>query len=59
MTISAIIEQHAGEAAFLWTLRDAAGGEPHYKLWELAKLDDRVEAHIDGLRVAGALAGRS
>ena len=47
-----MVEQHAEEAAFLWLIRDAAVRVPHYLLWELAKLDDRVEAHLDGLRVA-------
>jgi uncharacterized protein (TIGR02270 family) len=48
-----IVSQHAEEAAFLWLLRDAAVGEPHYNLQDLARLDERVEAHLDGLRVAG------
>lgn len=48
-----IVTQHAEEAAFLWLLRDAAVGAPHYDLDDLADLDERVEAHIDGLRVAG------
>lgn len=48
-----IIDQHAEEAAFLWLLRDRAVSAPHYKLKDLAKLDGRVEAHIDGLRIAG------
>jgi uncharacterized protein (TIGR02270 family) len=48
-----IVEQHAEEAAFLWLLRHAAVHEPHYSLKDLAELDERVEAHIDGLRVAG------
>jgi len=51
--IPAIITQHAEEAAFLWLLRDAAVREPHYSLNDLANLDNRVEAHIDGLRIAG------
>jgi uncharacterized protein (TIGR02270 family) len=51
--IPTIIEQHAEEAAFLWLLRDAAIRAPHYSLKDLAHLDDRVEAHIDGLRIAG------
>ncbi len=51
--ICEIIERHVEEAAFLSLLRDSAVVAPHYLLWELAKLDDRVEAHIDGLRVAG------
>ena len=48
-----IIGQHGEEAAFLWLLRDAAVGASHYRLKDIAKLDNRVEAHIDGLRVAG------
>jgi uncharacterized protein (TIGR02270 family) len=51
--IPEVVTQQAEEAAFLWLLRDAAVGQPHYSLADLAKLDNRVEAHIDGLRVAG------
>ncbi len=47
-----IIEQHSEEAAFLWLLRGSAVSAPHYKLKDLAKLDDRIDAHIDGLRIA-------
>src|SRR5215475_8741399 len=48
-----IATQHAEEAAFLWLLRDDAAGRPDYTLDELAALDERVEAHLDGLRVRG------
>lgn len=48
-----VISQHAEEAAFQWLLRSQAVHAPHYSLADLAKLDDRVEAHLDGLRVAG------
>jgi len=51
--IESIVEQHAEEAAFLWLLRDAAVQAPHYSLKDLADIDERVEAHIDGLRIAG------
>ncbi len=51
--ISDIVSQHAEEAAFLWLLRSNATRQPHYALKDLAKLDGRVEAHLDGLRVAG------
>jgi uncharacterized protein (TIGR02270 family) len=51
--IRSIVEQHAEEAAFLWLLRDVAVDAPHYALRHLARLDERVEAHVDGLRVAG------
>ena len=47
-----VVYQHAGEAAFLWTMRTRAVLEPHYTLDDLAGLDERVEAHLDGLRIA-------
>jgi uncharacterized protein (TIGR02270 family) len=53
MIITEIVSQHAEEAAFLWILRSRAIRAPHYLLKDLAKLDDRVEAHLDGLRIAG------
>lgn len=53
MIIADIVSQHVEEAAFLWLLRSNAVRQPHYALKDLAKLDDRVEAHLDGLRVAG------
>ena len=51
--IEHIISQYAEEASFLWLYRDQALDQPHYELKELAGLDNRVEAHIDGLRIAG------
>ena len=51
--IKSIINQHAEETAFLWQQRDAALCKPHYALKDIVRLDDRVEAHIDGLRIAG------
>ena len=51
--IVGVVTQHAEEAAFLWILRDAAVSEPHFSLKDLADLDERIEAHLDGLRIAG------
>jgi hypothetical protein len=48
-----IISQHIEGAVFLWLLRNAAIKKPHYDFWGLAKLDDRLEADLDGLRIAG------
>ena len=48
-----LYEEHAGEAAFLWRLRCGAVSDPLYDLDDLCVLDERVEAHIDGLRLAG------
>lgn len=50
--ITELITQHAEDASFLWLLRDNAVRQPHYSLSNLAALDHRVEAHLDGLRVA-------
>lgn len=51
--IPEIVTQHAEEASFLWLLRDRAVLAPHYRPFELKRLDERIEAHIEGLRVAG------
>jgi uncharacterized protein (TIGR02270 family) len=48
-----IISQHAEEAAFLWHLRSQAVHAPNYTLADLAELDHRIEAHLEGLKVAG------
>jgi uncharacterized protein (TIGR02270 family) len=58
LVLEDVVRQHAEEAAFLWTQRRRAVHEPHYALKDLAVLDERVEAHIDGLRVAGDIGWR-
>jgi uncharacterized protein (TIGR02270 family) len=51
--IPLIVELHAEEAAILWLQRDRAVEAPHYNRRFLARLDERLEANLDGLRVAG------
>lgn len=51
--IEIIVDQYFYEAAFLWSQRDAAATAINYFHPDLAFLDERVEADIDGLRVAG------
>jgi uncharacterized protein (TIGR02270 family) len=51
--ISSVVERHAEEAGMLWLIRDQAVTAPHYTLSHLRTLDNRVEAHLDGLRIAG------
>jgi uncharacterized protein (TIGR02270 family) len=48
-----VLAHHASEAAFLWSQRDRAVLAPHVRLRHLAALDDRLDAHLDGLRLAG------
>jgi uncharacterized protein (TIGR02270 family) len=47
------ITRHFEEAAFLWCLRHRAIDAAHYTFTDLEGLDERVEAHLDGLRIAG------
>ena len=51
--IPAIVQQHAEEASFLRELRTRLVRAPHVRLLQLGRLDERIEAHLDGLRVAG------
>ena len=53
MIIPDIIEQHWEEACLLWGRRCASVNKPSFSLQTLAELDERIEAHLDGLRVAG------
>src|SRR5579864_5916029 len=52
-TLAFVLSQHTEETPFLWELRSRAVASPHYDLADLAKLDQRVDAHLDGLRIAG------
>jgi len=51
--IPPIVTRHAEEASFLWSLRSSAIVASHYSLRDVNALDARIEAHLDGLRIAG------
>ena len=51
---SNVIEEHAEKAAIQWSFRDAAVNGHDHDLDDLADLDERIEAHLDGLRIAVA-----
>ena len=48
-----IVQQHADEAAHLRRMRSVLLRAPHAGLLQLGRLDERIEAHLDGLAVAG------
>ncbi len=51
--LTEMVDQHASDASFLWSLRDAAVGARTSDLAALSRLDDRLDANLDGLRIAG------
>jgi uncharacterized protein (TIGR02270 family) len=52
--VVAVLAQHAEDCAALRNTRRVLVRAPHVKLRHLRRLDDRLAAHLDGLRVAGA-----
>jgi uncharacterized protein (TIGR02270 family) len=52
--IPEIVDRHLENAASLWLARDYAVGRSSFRLADLVKLDERLEANIDALRIAEA-----
>lgn len=48
------MRQHVEEAATLRQVRSVLVRAPHIRLLHLRRLDERIAAHLDGLRVAGS-----
>lgn len=53
MILVDILEEHLEEAEFLWQQREAALVSRDYDLADLAELEERFLAHLDGLGVGG------
>ena len=51
--IPELIERHYEELQFLWGQREAALRSPRYTMREFSALEQRIEAHVQGLLVAG------
>jgi uncharacterized protein (TIGR02270 family) len=51
--IPLILTQHAEDASHLWNVRSTAVGSADYTFRDLADLDHRLEANLDGLQIAG------
>jgi len=50
-----IYQRYVDEASFLWILRRVAAKQPHYFPADLAELEGRIQAQLDGLMTAPEL----
>ena len=54
IAIPQVVQEHAIETASLWDSRDRLLHAPDVRLEGIGRTDKRIEAHLDGLAVAGA-----
>ena len=53
LIIGQVVQEHAEEVAYLYSLRPILTTAPHITLDDLFGFDDRIAAHLDGLSIAG------
>lgn len=49
ISFSGVYEQYVNESSFLWILRSISINEPHNDINDIAALESRIEAQLDGL----------
>ncbi|MDQ1918739.1 hypothetical protein [Massilia pseudoviolaceinigra] len=52
-TIHPLVRRHAEDAAFYWAQHDASAASPFMTLAGLARFDSLLDAHLEGLEIAG------
>jgi uncharacterized protein (TIGR02270 family) len=56
--IDIVVQQHVDEVVHLRQVRTILVRAPHVRLLRLARIDERIAAHLDGVAVAGAHGAR-
>ncbi|MFY8133770.1 MAG: hypothetical protein ACOVKS_02070, partial [Aquimonas sp.] len=51
--IASVIAQHSEELAFTWQRRQRAWSAPNHRAAHLHEIDSQLDAHLDGLHIAG------
>lgn len=51
--LEAVVSQHVADAAAVWIMRERLLRAPHVRVRQMLRLDERLAAHLDGVRVAG------
>ena len=52
--IEDVLAQHMEGASAVWIAREALARGPHARLVDLSRMDDRIDAYMDGIAVAGS-----
>jgi uncharacterized protein (TIGR02270 family) len=55
-SVEVVVQQHVEDAIMLRNTRGTLARAPHVQLLQLGRLDERLEAHLDGISIAGDMA---